>query len=216
MARPTKQQITGDPEFLRSWADFQREYKGPGPVLLPVSIGIVDGRIDRHRMKSDDLALRRDALLNDFEDHFTNLPEHVPNEYSPSEFMNALDTYIKWFESDEKENPLRPSPLDLRITRPVWILFHAHQDEWTFSKDRQFSVGNDRDDHMRNCVKICTLDNNNMFLMENRWRMVPLLMKYNLHVTITQNKDPVCVGEDCEKLYTDIIIDPGMNNQFPP
>jgi hypothetical protein len=219
MARPTKDKIKGSSDFLREWADFQREYDEIGPVLLPVSIGITDGIIDRHRMKSDDVAIRREALLREFEAHFSESEKQIGGAYSPAEFEKALDTYIKWFEGDEKESTdfaLKPSPLDLRITRPVWIMFHAKHEAWKFSEHRQFSIENDRDDHRRNCVKICTLDDNNIFLMENRWRIVPLVMKYNLHVTITQNKAPDCKGEKCEKLFTDIIIDPGMSNQFPP
>lgn len=209
MARPTKDQIQGNPDFLRDWADFQRDYKGSGPILLPVSVNMVDGIIVRNRIKAGDLALQREKLLNDFEAHCSNLPGRIGGAYTLCDFKHIMDEYIKWFESDDKQNPFKPSPLDLRITRPVWILFHADNDHWTFSEHRQFSVENDRDDHMRNCVKICTLDNNNMFLMENRWRIAPLRMKYNLHVTITQE-------ENGETLYTDIIIDPGLDNDHPP
>ena len=216
----TETHTEGNSEFLKNWKNFQRHFKGAGSILLPISFDIKDGKIVRNRITAKELSSLRTELINDFEAHYKTVNDEIAEDYSVSEFKTMLDEYIKWFEGggtsnitegsiDDSQKTTRKNPLDLTIERPVWILFHTANKHWTFSEHRQFSVENDRNDHSRNCVKICTLMKNKMFLMKNRWRVAPLVMKYNLHVTITQQEN----GKD---LYTDIIIDPGMNNDLPP
>lgn len=205
MARPGKGGIRANAEYLKEWDEFQRTHPSQKPILLPLTVSIEDGIIARDRIKSGDIAKMRDSLLADFKDHCHNPEGYLENRYCPADFETMLDDYIEAFESDNKEGPRPPSPLDFKMNRPVWILFLLPRKNWKFTKARQFSVENDRDDFARNYEKITTLDKNNILLLANHCRSSPKNLKYNLHVTISQKQDGKLV-------HTDIIIDPGTDN----
>lgn len=205
MPRPSKPNISANDAYLKEWDEFQKTHESKVPLLLPVSISIEDGIIARDRIKSDDIAKLRKGFLKEFKSHCNVMEQHLGGAYSYETFETMLDEYIEAFECDSNQGPRPPSPLDFKIGRPVWFLFHLPRDNWTFTKERQYSMENDRDDHMRNCEKVCTLDEGNFLLLSNNCRSAPKDLKYNLHVTITQK-------ERRRKLSTDIIIDPGMDN----
>ena len=207
MPRPSKPNISANDAYLKEWDEFQRTHQSQVPILLPVSISIEDGIIARDRIKSDELAKLRKSFLKEFKVHCKETEEHVGGAYCFETFETMLDEYIEAFSSDGDQGPRPPSPLDFKIGRPVWFLFHLPRDNWTFTKDRQYSMENDRDDHMRNCEKVCTLDGGNFLVLSNSSKSAPKGLKYNLHVTITQK-------EGRKKRSTDIIIDPGMDNEF--
>lgn len=205
MRKPKKGDIKANAKYLKSWDDFQRNHKSDGPILLPISISIEDGIIQRHRIKSGDIAKMRKRMLSEFKKHCTQSKKFIDGAYCEGDFETMLDDYIQAFDSDNTQSERPPSPLDFSIGRPVWFLFYLPRENWTFTKERQYSMENDRDDFQRNCEKVCTLDTGNILLLANHCRSAPKGLKYNLHVTIEQK-------EGRKKLYTDIIIDPGMNN----
>lgn len=211
MARPSKTNITANDAYLKEWDEFQRTHRSHVPLLLPISISIEDGIIARDRVKSDDLAKHRDRFLEEFKVHCKETESHVGDAYCFETFETMLDEYIEAFASDGNQGPRPPSPLDFSISRPIWFMFYLPRKNWTFTKERQYSMENDRDDHLRNCEKVCTLGGGRVLLLSNNCRSAPENLKYNLHVTITQT-------EGDEELSTDIIIDPGMDNSIgdPP
>lgn len=206
MGRPrNKQSIVPNQEYLKQWDEYQRKSTSNIPILLPISVSIEDGIIERSRIKSTDIAAIREDLLKEFKNHCQNPNGYLENKYSDTHFQTMLDDYIDFFVSDSNQGHLPPGPLDIIINRPVWLLFYLPRKNWRFSKDRQFSVENDRDDFGRNFEKITTFKNNNFLLLANHCRSSPKGLKYNLHVTITQK-------ENGKILKTPIIIDPGSNN----
>lgn len=207
MPRPSKPNINADDAYLKEWDEFQKTHHSQVPILLPVSISIEDGIIARDRIKSDDIAKYRKGFLKEFKSHCDVMEKHLGGAYSYETLETMLDEYIEAFKSDSNEGPRPPSPLDFKINRPVWFLFHLPRNNWTFTKARQYSMENDRDDHMRNCEKVCTFEDRKFLLLSNSYRSRSTGLKYNLHVTINQK-------EGRKKLSTDIIIDPGMNNDM--
>ena len=205
MARPSKRKIKANANYLRSWDDYQNTHESKVPLLLPISINIKKGIIDRKRITSTKIAESRAAYLKEFKAHCDEYEKHLRGAYTYETLETMLDEYIRAFNDDSKQSSLRPGPLDLVIKRPVWILFDLPRKNWAFSPHRQFSMENDRDDFMRNCTKVCTLDNNNVLLLSNSCQSAPKDLEYNLHVSIEQK-----MGR--KKGYTDIIIDPGMSN----
>ncbi len=206
MGRPQKSSIKTNASYLKDWDTFQKKHPSKWPILLPLTVSIEDGIIARERIQSSEIAFMRDRLLAEFKQHCHNPGGYLENKYCPADFEKMLDDYIKFFHSDTKQGFLPPSPLDLRMNRPVWILFKLPRKNWKFTKSRQFSTENDRDDFARNFEKITTLDKRNILLLANHCRSSPKNLKYNLHVTISQKQDGKTV-------YTDIIIDPGTINE---
>ena len=205
MKRPIKGKIRPNANYLKEWDEFQRTHPSKFPILLPVTISLEDGKITRDRIKSGDIAKMRNDLLAEFKQHCHNPDGYLEDKYNPAHFQTMLDDYIKAFASDNKQATLPASPLDFKMNRPVWILFKLPLKNWKFSKGRQFSTENDRDDFARNFEKITTFDKRNMLLLANHCRSSPKNLKYNLHVTISQKQDG-------KKVSTDIIIDPGTDN----
>lgn len=208
MARPAKVALRANPDYLKEWDEYQISHKSKVPLLLPISISIEDGIIARDRVKSPDIEKWRKGFLKEFKSHCKSAGKHLGGAYSYETFETMLDEYIEAFASDADQGPRPPSPLDFKINRPVWFLFHLPRENWTFTEARQYSMEHDRDDHLRNCEKVCTFDDRNFLLLSNNCRSSPEGLKYNLHVTIAQK-------ERRKTLYTDIIIDPGMDNTPP-
>ena len=203
--RPAKGDLKVDQEYLRSWGDFQSKHHSSGPILLPIEVSIEDGIIARKRVTAGDISVMRAELLKGFETHCEDIPMVMGRTYDLQKFDRMLEDYIEFFDSDNKQSDRPPSPLDFKISRPIWFMFYLPRENWTFTKDRQYSIENDRDDCGRNFEKICTLNGNRILLLANHHRSNPAGLKYNLHITIAQIVD----GKD---MSTDIIIDPGANN----
>lgn len=207
MPRPlNKGDIRPNQDYLKAWDEYQRKSKSKRPILLPISVDIDDGIVKRHRIKSTDIAAMRADLMMEFKAHCQNPDGYLEDKYCARDFETMLDEYIKFFKGDTNQGPVPPTPLDLQICRPVWILYVLPRKNWKFSKDRQFSTENDRDDFGRNFEKITTFDRNNMLLLANHCRSRPKGLKFNLHVTISQK-------ENGRTLKTPIIIDPGSSNE---
>lgn len=206
MPRPVnKGGIQPNFDYLKKWDEYQRVSKRKLPILLPISVDIKKGIIDRHRIKSDEIAAMRTDLMMEFKGHCQNPNGYLEDKYHAQQFEEMLDDYIKFFTDDTKQGAVPPGPLDLNISRPVWILYVLPRKNWKFTKDRQFSVENDRDDFGRNFEKITTFRKNSMLLLANHCRSNPKGLKFNLHVTISQK-------ENGRTLKTPIIIDPGSDN----
>jgi hypothetical protein len=205
MARPDKDDIKANAEYLKEWDDYQRIHDSKKPILLPISVSIEDGIIARDRIKQAVIAKWRDALLEEFDHHCKNPNGYLEDDYCTDDFQIMLDDYINFFKSDGSQGPRPPSPLDFEINRPIWFLFYLPRGNWKFTDAIQFSTENDRDDFGRNFQKITTLQDSNILLLANHCRSSPVDLKYNLHVTIAQDQDGKIV-------HTDIIIDPGTNN----
>lgn len=204
MSRPDKKNLKPNQAYLKDWDEYQNDRPGSTPILLPVSVDInADGELTRNRIKAGDV----EAL---FAKCKSDLPKHLSNaEINPHDAESIFADYIEYFkEIDAAQGPV-PTPLDLSINKPVWLLFSLPRDNWTFTKGQQYSVENDRDDLLRNFEKICPLDDMNCLLLANRCRSNPEGLKFNLHVTISQ-----MMGG--KKFETPIIIDPDMDNDVDP
>lgn len=215
MARPKKGELKVNGDYKKDWYDYEddrmyikdrhgnntqeRDYT---PILMPILIGITpEGEFKPTLLKVS----RVKALSRKLK---TTLPSYMFNrkltKYDPAAIFKD---YIDYFDGPESKQGARPdSPLDLKVRKPVWTLFDLKPDSWTFSEGLQFSTENDPDTMHRNFVKIATMDDSNVLLVSNRRRCAPDDLKFNLHVTITQE------GDDCGLLKTPIIIDPGQDN----
>lgn len=205
MARPTKGNFEPNQAYLKEWDEYQLTSPRKKPILLPISVSLNKGVVTRFRIKSTDLAAKQEDLMKEFEAHCKNPDGYLEDAYTPSDFEEMLDDYIRVFSTDNKQSPFWQTPLDLKISRPVWILFHLPDSNIKFSQGRQFSTENDRDDFGRNFEKITTFEKNDWLLLANHCRSKPKGLKYNLHVTITQKIDGVT-------MKTPIVIDPGSDN----
>jgi len=190
---------------MAEWDKFTNSHKRDHPVLMPIHVDIVDGEIRRSRMSAGEVK----RLFKKCKDDFPFYMKREPKLFdSPREIF---EDYLDHFGPiDGVEGPDVLTPLDVNINQPTWMLYNLPRKNWKFSKQKQYSVENDYDDLCRNFVKICTLDNNNVLIMENRNRSQPKGLKFNLHVAINQKADG-------QKMVTDIIIDPGSGtNPNPP
>lgn len=191
-----------NPEYLKSWDDFTNSRKEGDrfPILLPINIDIVDGKIVRERMLAPDVKRLYADCKGELPDYMFGNPKYFDNPNT------VFKEYVKYFaKQDGVEGPDSPTPLDIVCNRPTWILFNLPRNNWKFSKDTQYSTMNDRDDQTRNFEKICTLNKMNCLLLSNRHRSNPKGLKFNLHVTMKQREGGVL----CK---TPIIIDPLGNN----
>lgn len=190
--------------YLKDWDEFASSNRDrANPILLPISVDINEnGEITRERMRAPDVK----SLYIRCKDK--DIPDYILEH--ADRFGDAHKTfreYIDYFAPiDGAQGPGIPSPLDLAIAQPTWMLFHLPKNNWKFTVNKQYSVENDRDDLLRNFAKVCTMDDMNVLLLSNACLSSPDRLKFNLHVTVFQNVD----GRDLE---TDIIIDPGTQNQ---
>jgi len=197
--------VTPNQDYLQEWDEYQRDSKRTLPILLPISVNMKKGQIVRHRITAKKLSGLQKQLMTEFKAHCTSPPGELAQKYMAKHFEDMLDDYIDFFEDDFDEGPVPPTPLDLKINRPVRSLYHLARKSWTFTEERQFSTENDRDDFGRNFEKITTFDNYNYLLLANHCRSTPKGLKFNLHITITQT-------ENKQTFKTPIIIDPGAGN----
>lgn len=185
-------------EFLKAWDDFatgRPESARRRPILMPINLDIVDGKLVRNRMKAPQVK----AL-------FAECRGELP-DYNSSEGDKIFKEYVKYFQKqDGVEGPGDETALDLHCTQPTWMLFNLPRKNWKFTKTVQYSVINDSDDQTRNFEKVCTLDKMNCLLLSNRCRSNPKGLKFNLHVTISQR-------ENGKTFKTPIIIDPPVLNE---
>lgn len=195
MPRPKKRNLKPNQAYLKNWDEYQKDRPGKTPILMPVAIDIDKGEIVRNRIKAGDIAALKPRLKRDLASYMFR------KDVNPFHPEAIFDDYIKYFKDmDAAQGPV-PTPLDIEISKPVWMLYYLPRKNWKFTKDRQYSTENDPDDITRNFEKIGTLNNRNYLLISNRCRSQPSNLKFNLHVTISQKMDGV-------KMETPIIIDP--------
>jgi len=191
-----------------TWQNYQKDRlkKGnhPGPLLLPVFVGIdQNGEIVRNRIKAN--------LLGDPSDGNSLIAKAIESSpaYQHERLKELHKDYVDFFGQDFKQGGFPASPLDFYIKMPVVFMFVLSNQNWTFTGDKQFST--DNDSQANPTVKqICSFGGMRGILIENNCKSKERV-KYNLHVTISQYvKTPQ--QKDAELMTTDIIIDPGMDN----
>lgn len=196
---PKKSALKPNQKYLKDWDDYLAARPGKTPILLPIAVDIEDGEIVRNRIKAGDVEKVISRCKKE-------LPKYLSDKLiNPHDTSSIFEDYIEYFKDiDGAQGPVA-TPLDLSTPKAVWVLFYLPRENWKFSKDRQYSTENDRDDLLRNFEKICTLDDRNYLLLANNCRSNPKGLKFNLHVTISQMIDGIA-------METPIIIDPGSDN----
>jgi|GEM_PF-3008590 len=179
------------------------------PVLRPIVLQYNEkGEIWPTRMPAPEVK----KLYKKIRGKFPKIMQEAPFLFDDPD--RIFQDYVDYFgPTDGVEGPGVDNPLDLVAYRPVWDLYVLPQKNWKFTKDRQYSVENDKDDQTRNYEKICCVDNYNALILHNRCRSAPDGLKLNLHVTISQGE------RNGRKLEIPIIIDPDTDNDsddFPP
>lgn len=194
---------SNNPEWFKSWDDFansRSESASRHPVLMPINLDIVDGKLVRTRMKAPDVKKLFAKCRVDFPDYMSKAPKLFDD---PDKIFKE---YVKYFQKqDGVESPGNETALDLHCVQPTWMLFNLPRRGWKFSRDVQYTCSNDPDCQLRNFEKICTLDKMNCLILSNRCRSNPKGLKFNLHLTMSQR-------ENGKTYKTPIIIDPPVNN----
>jgi len=198
--------ISANQDYLKSWDEYQLKAVKENqhrsiPLLLPISVDIVDGCISRDRIKAN-------IIQDIWKTYKSELPKFLfkeENRWGVPDPKVIFENYIAGFPQDFAQSGLPPSPLDIHIEHPTWLLFHLPRENWTFCKGCQYSVANDSDDMSRNFEKVAMFGDRKFLILSNRHRSNPENLKFNLHVNIHQIQD----GKD---MWTDIIIDPGVGN----
>jgi len=201
--RPRKGELSSDTE--KTLSDFQNSTALGTPVLLPIMVDIDGGIIKRRRLK----AAEARALLADNKKelvaHCKLFGKHVPGYRTFKDFEGLFAGYDSFFSKDDDQGMYLDSPLNIHICRPSIVVFVLARDNWTFTEKHQITFHYDRDDLARNFFKVCTLAGRKVLMVENKFLSRHDSMSYDLHVTVEQMD-----GETVQK--TDIIIDPGMDN----
>ncbi|MGB0907083.1 MAG: hypothetical protein ACPGVT_06290 [Maricaulaceae bacterium] len=198
--------------YLKDWDVYQaerREKRVKHPILLPMTLmmdskkGFVPELMSIEQVKD----VQKTFNLTNFK-HWAQWPLM----YGKPDLI--FSDYLDYFGSLKGEKPCKSgadleanSPLDLYCCHPTWLVFRLKNSNWSFSKLRQYSTENDADDMYRNFEKVTLLDAQTLIL-HNRCLSQHEGLKFNLHVTVAQTFEG-------RAMQTDIIIDPGMNNDPP-
>lgn len=196
----SKTASTNKYSFMKDWDDFANTRKAKHPILMPINIDIVDGKLVRTRMKAPDVK----KLYAKCRDEFPSYMQTAPKLFDdPSKIFKE---YVNYFQAkDGVEGPGNETAMDLHCIHPTWMLLNLPRRNWKFSRNVQYTCSNDLDCQLRNFEKICTLDKMNCLILSNRCRSKPKGLKFNLHVTISQR-------ENGKTYKTPIIIDPPVLN----
>lgn len=179
-----------------TWEHYSTTLPKWRPILKPANIYVGAQGLVQERMKAPEVK----DLLRDYSHDFPDYLMAGSWLYKHENPKKIFDHYINYFKKyDGDQAP--PTPLDISVDRPVWLLYNMAQPNWEFSENIQYSTANDTDDMTRNFEKVCTMKHNNALILSNRCRSNPRDLKFNLHVCVTQ-----------EAMKTDIIIDPGSSN----
>lgn len=192
----TKRESANKYGFIKEWDEFanSRSASLKHPILMPINLDIVDGKLVRTRMKAPQVKKL-----------FVECRDELP-DFNTTEADKVFKEYVKYFQKqDGVEGPGDETALDLHCVHPTWMLFNLPRRNWKFTRDVQYTTQNDTDCQLRNFEKISTLDKMNCLLLSNRCLSNPKGLKFNLHVTMSQR-------EDGKTLKTPIIIDPPVNN----
>jgi len=196
----TKRKSGNKYAFIKDWDEFansRSESASRHPILMPINLDIVDGKLVRNRMKAPEVKKL-----------FANCRGELPKNNS-AQADKVFKEYIRYFQKqDGVEGPGEETALDLHCVHPTWMLFNLPRRNWKFTRDVQYTTSNDADDQTRNFEKICTLDKMNCLLLSNRCLSNPKGLKFNLHVTMSQR-------EGGKTFRTPLIIDPPVQNDPP-
>jgi len=215
MSKISRDQIRANQDYLAEWDEYQwthlesKNFSLEAPLLLPISIDINEGIVDRNRIKLN--------LLDP-------LWEKVANK-AGSAGKNAFISYEKFFEKERKQSATPSTPIDFFISCPVLFLFHLPRENWRFNTKPgkvPFTVDGMSPGKMKHAFDILgTFDNDRGLLVLNKnWTKDngPQTHKYNLHVCVSQDvnvpTNPFGKPSGYKKKIaeTDIIIDPGMGS----
>jgi hypothetical protein len=204
--------IKANQEYLKDWDEYQLDWlNSPDftkktqkqPLLLPISVDIDEGIIKRHRITSPSLQ---------------SLWPKV-GTLGGKDAAKAYEGYVEFFAPiDGQQSGAPATPLDFNINTPVIMIFHLPRDNWRFTDHTQFSVDNVPVGAVSKAYKVIGIfdDGHGLMVLNKCWQKEkgkPFDMKYNLHVTIIQTGRTKAEGEYKDAiLRTDIIIDPGSNN----
>jgi len=218
-----KSQIHTNQEYLKDWDEYQRDFLNSKDfdldnpdehaLLLPISVDIKDGIIDRHRIRTPQLS----DLLGD------------AKSLLDKESKWAVESYMEFFKPiDDQQSGTPPTPLDIEVNSRVYMMFHLPRENWTFTDHTQFSVDNIAKGQLKDAYEVVGVfnDGHSLLVHNKNWQdpkakgnkpakvkgkapSKSFYAKYNLHVSIHQEQD----GMD---MRTDIIIDPGNNNNRRP
>ena len=205
MSRFKRSEIAANQKYLKDWDDYQvdflnGEYFDPKKsdertLLLPISVDIDDGIVKRHRIQTPQLTSLWDKA------------EKLVDKDSAW----AFESYMKFFKPiDDQQSGSPSTPLDFNLNSRVYMIFHLPRANWTFTDHTQFSIDNISEGHIKKAFEVIgTFNDGHSLLVHNKnWQpkgKKTFKAKYNLHVSIHQ-------VEDNKDMWTDIIIDPGMNN----
>lgn len=207
MSKTKNQPPSGNQPYLNSWDNYSNSVRNTRrPLLLPITFGIDNGKIFRERMKAPEVKKLYSKGRKDIPKDWFKFPKLLPN---PDEVVKH---YLHYFRNDKNESSLLPeTPLDIRVKRPVLLLFNFYHDNWRFTKDEPYRTHNDETDHRRNFVHVATMRDDKGrpergLMLLNRHYCNPKGLKFDLCVEVNQtvNRRP---------MKTPIIIDPGTNNQ---
>ena len=211
MSKPKKK--SQNPKWLKEWDDFANSRPDSAkkhPILMPISLDIVDGKLVRTRMKAPEVK----ELFAKSRDEFPDYMKKASKLFDSPD--KVFKEYVNFFQKQDSvegprdkqtsaEWPGDKTAMDLHCIYPTWMLFNLPRRNWKFTRDVQYSVMNDMDCQLRNFEKICTLDKMNCLVLSNRCRSNPKGLKFNMHITMSQK-------ENGKTLKTPIIIDPPVRN----
>jgi len=201
MSKAQNQLTKGNLPYLKTWDKYSDSVKNKRKtLLLPIKIDMVDGKFVRERMHAKKVKELFSKGRKSISKDWFNNPKLLPDP------QKAVDHYISYFRSELSEsadfNP--PSPLDIKVKRPVFLLYTFERDLWRFSDPVAYRVHNDMDDHTRNFFNVARMDDGRGLMLLNRHYCNPKGLKFDLCVDIKQKK--------YGRSVTPIIIDPGTNN----
>jgi len=196
----TKRKSGNKYAFIKDWDEFansRSENASRHPILMPINLDIVDGKLVRNRMKAPEVKKL-----------YANCRAELPNNML-AQADRVFKEYVRYFQTqDGVEGPEDETALDLHCIHPTWMLFNLPRRNWKFTRDVQYTTANDMDCQLRNFEKICTLDKMNGLVLSNRCLSNPKGLKFNLHVTMSQR-------ENGKTFKTPLIIDPPVFNDPP-
>jgi len=112
----TTKKKSQNPKWLKDWDDFANtrlESAKKHPILMPINLDIVDGKLVRNRMKAPQVKKL-----------YANCRDEFPN-FSSSEADKVFKEYVRYFQKqDGVEGPGDETALDLHCIHPTWMLFH--------------------------------------------------------------------------------------------
>jgi len=201
MSAVKNEKTGGNQRYLKDWDEYSDSVADKRQtLLLPITFGFNSkGGIIRERMTAPDVKALYAKGRKDIPKDMFKYPDLLPNP------DDVVKHYLKHFNNDKNENFTKPTPLDIRVKRPVLLLFGFYHDKWRFTEKAAYRMHNDAQDHTQNYYKVATLHARRGLMLHNRHYSDPAGMKLDLCVDVNQTIRR-------RKYTTPIIIDPGLGN----